>query len=629
MNERSLVRAFRRYGDKGDPAALATVFDATADDLRVIARHLTGDAATAEDVVQATFLTAMQKAREYDPARPLAPWLTGILVRHAHKARAVRRPQRLDEEAAPEHGPSDPAHLVQVNETRSRVTAAIERLSATDRGILEPFLVQAEPPGAIAERLGITPGAAYVRLHRALKRLRRALPVGVTPAVGLVPGRGLGAVRDEVLRGARGTAPPAASVAAPAAASIALAGALVVVAAGLTASLLLGGSEGGRGDAEHALARTSPIADESRARPFAPQGGPARRQPVTTPANTPAGTDDTPLPERVTYTGIVAHSEGLPLIAGAEVRVADGPDPELRGRLVALTGADGRFHFEAPPTALHAITIAKPGFASFRVPRAPLLRERCWNSIGIRRTPSGDVRIGMINLEPAATIHGYVVDAEDRPVAGARLTLFQRGMVPFDDRVHATSESDGSFELLHGIPKRGEVTPWIICATSARGMGWIEIEVRSEFDRIDDVRIPLRRSAPLELQLVTEEEGLVLDGLRVRAVPAQGPWAAFVGLFDASEPTALDTHLTAVADPGGGVSFAQLPLFDGAESPYAGAMTIADEPVSLYRAVLLDPGIEVVEPGLELARPGSKAAAALTEMFGSERRTLTIRRRPD
>ena len=48
-----------------------------------MALHLGRDPGDAEDLVQATFLTAIEKAATYDASRPLLPWLTGILIRHA------------------------------------------------------------------------------------------------------------------------------------------------------------------------------------------------------------------------------------------------------------------------------------------------------------------------------------------------------------------------------------------------------------------------------------------------------------------------------------------------------------------------------------------------------------------
>ncbi|MDF1801134.1 MAG: sigma-70 family RNA polymerase sigma factor, partial [Planctomycetota bacterium] len=80
---------FRRYATRGDLAALGKVFDSLSGELFAVARRLAPASPTesAEDLVQATFLTALEKAEDYDASRPLAAWLVGILALHAKNAR--------------------------------------------------------------------------------------------------------------------------------------------------------------------------------------------------------------------------------------------------------------------------------------------------------------------------------------------------------------------------------------------------------------------------------------------------------------------------------------------------------------------------------------------------------------
>src|SRR5687768_2302846 len=66
-------RLFRRYQQTGEPRLLGAVFDRTAGELLRVATHLTRDRHRAEDLVQTTFLTAIEKAHQYDPSRPLLP----------------------------------------------------------------------------------------------------------------------------------------------------------------------------------------------------------------------------------------------------------------------------------------------------------------------------------------------------------------------------------------------------------------------------------------------------------------------------------------------------------------------------------------------------------------------------
>jgi DNA-directed RNA polymerase specialized sigma24 family protein len=80
----SLFERFRRSGDTG---ALGRVFDETAPRLLQLAVHFVGDLGAAEDLVQATFVTAIERASTFDASRPLESWLAGILANHARDLR--------------------------------------------------------------------------------------------------------------------------------------------------------------------------------------------------------------------------------------------------------------------------------------------------------------------------------------------------------------------------------------------------------------------------------------------------------------------------------------------------------------------------------------------------------------
>ena len=70
---------FLQFRRSRDPAVLGEVFDRCADDLFAVALHVANDRAAAEDLVQATFLVAIERAERWQPLRPLQPWLLGIL----------------------------------------------------------------------------------------------------------------------------------------------------------------------------------------------------------------------------------------------------------------------------------------------------------------------------------------------------------------------------------------------------------------------------------------------------------------------------------------------------------------------------------------------------------------------
>ena len=104
LSEEQLFELFRKGGK---PKHLAEVFDRTAPELLRVALHLAPGPALADDLVQDTFLTAIEQARTWDASRPLLPWLMGILT---NLARYAKRQQRrgLDAERLRRPRPTDP-----------------------------------------------------------------------------------------------------------------------------------------------------------------------------------------------------------------------------------------------------------------------------------------------------------------------------------------------------------------------------------------------------------------------------------------------------------------------------------------------------------------------------------------
>lgn len=69
--------SFRRLGD---PQALAAVFDAVAAELLRVATHLTGRIDIAEDLVQGTFVTALEVRDTFDATPTVSSFTGGVLL---------------------------------------------------------------------------------------------------------------------------------------------------------------------------------------------------------------------------------------------------------------------------------------------------------------------------------------------------------------------------------------------------------------------------------------------------------------------------------------------------------------------------------------------------------------------
>lgn len=222
MLKRDPKRLFLRYIDRGDTAALGRVFDQLAPELLALALHLTRDRDAAEDALQETFLAAVDAARKFDRGRALEPWLVGILVNRARKARDDRRGrgrqvQVNDEEIERLAGSSaPPGSAAEEREARELVEGAIGQLEEPYRSVVEVHLSEGLPPRDIAPRLGRAPGTVRVQLHRGLEKLRDALrgpdgqarpeflalSPGALTLLGEEGGRGLIAIKAQVLSAA-------------------------------------------------------------------------------------------------------------------------------------------------------------------------------------------------------------------------------------------------------------------------------------------------------------------------------------------------------------------------------------------------------------------------------------------
>jgi RNA polymerase sigma-70 factor (ECF subfamily) len=230
---------FARYRRTGDPAALAALFDATADGLYRVALALVPDPATAEDAVQETFLAVIEAAPRFDGTRPVLPWLIGILRNKAAYLR--RREARSPDPARLRGGAGDggPVHSAALRDDEDRVRAAIEELPESLRIPARMRWRDGLEPVEIARTVGARPGTVRMALARALRRLRASL--GGMPAwvaAGEREPRGLAAVRGAVVRHA--TAAPLGAAAAVAAGGVLLAKKVAVGIAVVVLLLLAG-----------------------------------------------------------------------------------------------------------------------------------------------------------------------------------------------------------------------------------------------------------------------------------------------------------------------------------------------------------------------------------------------------
>lgn len=166
-------------------------------------RRYLGDAALAEDVFQNTFLKVYEKLDQYEPGRPVRPWLYTIATHQA--VDALRRVNRrgavsLDRKGSPglegeqssladllvakDQSPQDALSL---EEQRRALREAVEELPELYREVLLLAYYQEMKYKDIAEVLGVPVGTVKSRLHAAVGRLLQKLR-GTTDGDEKVPG---------------------------------------------------------------------------------------------------------------------------------------------------------------------------------------------------------------------------------------------------------------------------------------------------------------------------------------------------------------------------------------------------------------------------------------------------------
>lgn len=165
----------------GEHTAVADLYDASAARVYALARHLTRDAALAEDVVSDVYLQAWQQAGRYDAARGgVLAWL--LTICRSRALDALRRRDPAESHADPyTNAPDpraegdDPVDLLTALEGGSRIHTALATLGATERQLIAAAYFEDLSHAQIAARTGMPLGTVKTVLRRAVQILRAAL----------------------------------------------------------------------------------------------------------------------------------------------------------------------------------------------------------------------------------------------------------------------------------------------------------------------------------------------------------------------------------------------------------------------------------------------------------------------
>ncbi|MFI9155472.1 RNA polymerase sigma factor [Streptomyces sp. NPDC053367] len=163
----------------GERDAFAELFERYAQAVHQHAFWLTGDRASAEDIMSETFLTAWQgRTRLRDDGGSLRPWLLGIATHKAENARRGLR-RRLAFLARQRQPPVvedfAPAVAGRIDDARrlAAVQGALDRLRRPEREVLGLCVWSGLDYRQAAQALGVPVGTVRSRLSRARARLAR------------------------------------------------------------------------------------------------------------------------------------------------------------------------------------------------------------------------------------------------------------------------------------------------------------------------------------------------------------------------------------------------------------------------------------------------------------------------
>ena len=399
-----LANRFDRFRSQGDLQALGAVFDETAPRLLKLATHLSANPADAEDVLQQTFVLAIERAETFDARRPLEPWLAGLLgnvARNAQRAAGRRQTAALPELAVDDEGPRQ---IAERNELVAGLRANVDSLPAEQRRVLLLQLQHGLSAAEIAEVLDEAPGTVRMRLHRGLRSLRRLLGASFASLfAGAASLRGMNAVRSNVMRQAsKRTFASSVSASTAAISGVLMMKAVaVILCVGLLASFLWW----------NAGVPGTPTASGTTDAPtvLATSDNTSTREP----SDTPTVRAKTTVATGTLRVRVVAKSLNLPL-GGAFVRVWRGESafPPYDGSAVDRV-ADARGEVvldDCEPGPWHALLVADREAKS-----------------GTAQVAAGETATLEVRRPGRRIVRGTVVDAADQPVVGAAIWTYRRG----------------------------------------------------------------------------------------------------------------------------------------------------------------------------------------------------------
>lgn len=503
---------FVAFCERRDVESLSTLFRRRADELLRLAVFLAPRPTDAEDLVQATFLSAIARAETYRRDHRVMSWLCGILTNHARMLRRAER--RRDPEPTSAADEATPIDAALQSELQRALRDGIAALKQPYRSVLLLHLEGGLTSQQIGEQLHQKPATVRKQMARAIEQLRTALPLGLATALVMqmspaqIASRAAEAAQF-VASDADGDAfesdEPMPAEPIPATGMSALRMTAMVAAAVVTiAAMIVWWPTDDNVPTEQAQA-TPPPTERAASRHGQNQVAPTPIDPA--------------VPQRT-------RNDGTTLL----VRAIDPDGQPLTGIELLCLRDDGRpFPVRAIAGSARQATTDGDGHALFSgLPRG------CYELAIAGATPKAQVRIDRDHVDHTLLLpqrhhhRGYVTDPDGRPVTGALVLVSEtagRGDLPAVlTRTDATGQYDAPYPITAGI-------------VFAR---------HPDYGQSHGYRIAAERQLHLELEALPPRVQV-----RVRTSDGANAAGALVALVPKSQDTAFHAPHLARADSAG------------------------------------------------------------------------------
>lgn len=163
---------------RGDRLAQMELYDTYAAAMYNVSLRIIRDTAAAEDIMQESMITALDKLATWNQTATFGAWLKRIVINNS--ITALRKKGRLDLQSYDAHeshlntvlDEDDEADLEIEEMTMKKVLAAMDTLNERYKNILNLHLIEGLDHEEISEHLGITNGMCRTTISRAKEQLR-------------------------------------------------------------------------------------------------------------------------------------------------------------------------------------------------------------------------------------------------------------------------------------------------------------------------------------------------------------------------------------------------------------------------------------------------------------------------